>query len=148
MEKIVHAAVGKIAVLLFIFLVVFGFSGCTMEGRIVQADNKILFGTEEKRQGIFTQGDLTVDYSYQLSGGNINLAGEVSYSGRADSLNVRLLFLNDAGTVMVQKIIYSSGYRDSSSWMSDRSFQHTFIVPTGATGISFSYSSSPYRGKR
>lgn len=148
MEKIVHVSGRKTAVFYLVILMAFGFLGCTMEGRVVQIDNQILFGKEEKRQGIFTQRGLTVDYSYQLSGGNINLAGEVSFSDRVDSLNVHLLFLNDAGTVLVQKIIYSSGYRDSSSWKLDRSFQHTFIVPTGTKGISFSYSSSPYRGRR
>jgi hypothetical protein len=119
-----------------------------MVGQVTQVDNQVLFGDQDHKQGVFTQGGLTVDYSYRLSGGNMNLEGQVSFSDRADSLNVYLLFVDGAGTVLVQKIIYSSGYRDSSRQMSDRTFQHTFIVPTKAKGISFSYTAQPYRGQR
>ena len=148
MEKIMHVPVGRMAVLYLVVVMAFGLAGCTMMGKVVQIDNQILFGKEEKRQGIFTQGGLTVNYSYQLTGGNINLDGQVDFSGRVDSLNVYLLFVDGAGTVLVQKILYSSGYRDSGSWRSDRTFRKTLIVPTEAKGISFSYSAQPYRGQR
>jgi hypothetical protein len=148
MEKIVQVSVGKMAVVSLVIAMALALAGCALVGQVTQVDNQILFGNQDKKQGIFTQGGLTVDYSYRLSGGNINLEGQVSFSGRADSLNVYLLFVDGAGTVLVQKIIYSSGYRDSSRQMSDRTFQHTFIVPTKAKGVSFSYTAQPYRGQR
>ena len=144
MEKIVQVSTGKMAVVSLVIVMVLALSGCA----VTQVDNQILFGNEDQRKGVFTQGGLTVDYSYRLSGGNIDLEGQVSFSGRADSLSVYLLFVDGVGTVLVQKIIYSSGYRDSNRRMSDRTFQHTFIVPTKAKGVSFSYTSQPYRGQR
>ena len=144
MEKIVQVPAGKMAVLSLVIVMALALSGCA----VTQVDNKILFGNEDKKQGVFTKGGLTVDYRYHLSGGNMNLQGQVSFSDRVDSLNVYLLFVDGAGTVLVQKAIYSSGYRDSSRRMSDRTFQHTFIVPTKDKGISFSYTSQPYRGQR
>lgn len=148
MVKILHVSVEKMAVLYLVVLMAFGLSGCAMMGKIVQVDNQILFGNEEKKQGIFSQGGLTVDYSYRLTGGNIDLKGQVDFSARVASLNVHLLFVDGAGTVLQQKILYSSGYRGSGSWRSERIFQKTLIVPTGAKGISFSYSTQPYRGHR
>lgn len=148
MEKIVQVLGGKMAVVSLVIVMALALAGCALVGHVTQVDNHIPFGKEDKKQGVFTQRGLTVDYSYRLSEGNINLEGQVSFSGRADSLNVHLLFVDGAGTVLVQKIIYSSGYRDSNRRMSDRTFQHTFIVPTKAKGISFSYTAQPYRGKR
>lgn len=151
MEKILQVSVEKMILFFLVIVMVFGLAGCTLVSQVSQVsqvDNQVLFGNEDTKQGIFTQDGLTVDYRYRLKGGNIDLDGQVSFSGRADSLNVYLLFVDAAGTVLVQKIIYSSGYRDSGRSMSDRTFQKTFIVPTRAKGISFSYSVQPYRGHR
>jgi hypothetical protein len=148
MEKIVQVSAGKMVVVSLVIAMALALAGCALVGQVTQVDNQVLLGDQDQKQGIFTRGGLTVDYSYSLSGGNMNLEGQVSFSDRANSLNVYLLFVDGAGTVLVQKIIYSSGYRDSSRQMSDRTFQHTFIVPTKAKGISFSYTAQPYRGQR
>ncbi len=148
MAKVVRVSAGKIALVSLVILLALAFAGCAKLTRVTQVDNKILFDNQNKKEGIFTSGGLTVDYSYQLSGGNIDLKGQVSFSNRADSLNVYLLFVDSVGTVLVQKKIYSSGYRDSSRRMSDRTFQQRFIVPTKAKGVSFTYTSQPYRGQR
>ena len=78
----------------------------------------------------------------------MTIDGQVDYRRRVDSLDVRLLFLDASGTVLQQKIVYSSGYRVDSSRKSDRSFHETMVVPPGVDGLSFSYSAQPRSSRR
>ncbi len=79
MGKIVQVSAGKMAVVSLVIVMALTLAGCALVGQVTQVDNQILFGNEDKKQGIFTQGALTVDYSYRLSGGNINLEGQVEF---------------------------------------------------------------------
>ncbi|MGB3211012.1 MAG: hypothetical protein WBB19_09940 [Desulforhopalus sp.] len=140
MKNCLYLSRKKTAVLVLLVLVAFGFSGCAWRGTVVPVEDRIVFSEQEKRQGEFRAGRLAVDYRYSLAGSNMTLDGQIYYRGSVDSLDVRVLFLDTAGTILSRTIVYSSGYRLSSSWMSDRIIETTMAVPSGAAGISFSYS--------
>lgn len=148
MKILLHVSTGKNVVLYLLILISFGLLGCAGVGRVVSVENRILLGEKEISQGNFSHGGLTVEYRYRLAGGNMTLDGQVYYLGDVDSLDVRILFLDAAGTVLQQKIVYSAGYRVSRSSRTERTFQETLVVPTGATGISFSHSVQPRRSYR
>jgi hypothetical protein len=148
MKKILHASIGKTAVLSLLLLISLGLAGCAGVGRVVPADDRILFGEKGTGQGSYSRGGLTVTYSYRLTDGKIILDGQAHYIWAVESLDVRLLFLDAAGTVLQRKLVYSSGYRVARSWMTERTFQKTMVVPSGAVGISFSYFEQLRRGNR
>lgn len=147
-EKILHVLNGKSVVLHLFLLIAFGLVGCAGVGWLVPVDDRILFDEKSAGQGSFRQGGLTVAYSYRLAEGNITVGGEVDNTWAVDSIDVRLLFLDAAGTVLQKRIVYSSGYRVARAWTAERSFQQTLAVPSGTVGISFDYSSQPRRGNR
>jgi hypothetical protein len=142
-DKILHLAVGKYIVLSFIILMSLNVFGCSGVGRVVPAENRLPFSEKDTGQGNYSYGGLTVEYNYSMVGGHMTIDGQVHYRGSVDSLAVRLLFLDASGTVLQQKIVYSSGYRVSRSRMDDRTFHETLVVPAGVAGLSFSYSAQP-----
>ncbi len=141
MKTILPVSIGKTTIvgLFLLILLSGGLLGCSGIGRVVPVDDRISFGGNTTGQGRFSQGNLTVDYRYRLVGGEMNLEGQVEYSFPVDLLDLRLLFLDPAGKVVQEKLVYSTGYRLSRSWITAHAFQETLAVPTGATGISFSY---------
>ena len=142
MKNNVRMFVERTGVLSLLLLISLGFFGCSNR-HVASIDNRALVSEKKSNQGIFEDGGLTVRYNYSLNGDKMFLTGDVSYSGRVDSLDVRILFLDPAGTVLQRKIIYYSGYRVFSPWEAERKIQTNLIVPNGATGISFSYSARP-----
>ena len=83
-----------------------------------------------------------------VGGSNMILAGKASYQGGADSLDVRILFLDATGVILQQKIIYSSGYRSGNTKGSNRVFQKTLDVPPGSAAITFTYSATDRSSQR
>jgi len=148
MDKYATVATKKLVILPLLILATFGLFGCTQVGQLVPADERILFSEHETGQGTYNANGLTVDYTYKLQGRDLNLAGNAWYRGGVDSLNVYVLFIDPAGTVLQQKIAYYSGYRSSKYWYADNSFQETLAVPSGAAGFTFSYSAQPSHSKR
>lgn len=143
MKNCMRVFIEKIFILCLLAVVSFALSSCGYMGPVVSADKRVLFSEHTNSQGNFSDGDLTINYNYSLTGGKLHLAGDIAYRGSVDSLDVRLLFLDPTGSVMQQKIIYSSGYRVYTDWGVDRNFQAHLVVPPGATGISFSYIARP-----
>ena len=137
----------ELVILPLLILATFGLIGCTQVGRLVPADDRILFNDRETGQGTFNSDGLAVDYTYKLQGRDLNLEGNAWYRGGVDSLNVYVLFLDPAGTVLQQRIAYYSGYRVFRHW-TDSSFQESLAVPPGAAGFTFSYSAQPSYSKR
>ncbi len=138
----------KTLILSVLILISLGFSGCADMGRVVSLDKQILFQVKGDSRGNFTSGKLSLDYSYNLVGDNMKLSGVVNYDYSADSLTVRLLFLDGSGRIIQQKIIYYSGYRVSRSRINDRAFRTSFTVPPDALGISFDYSAQPRNSQK
>ena len=134
----------KLFILCLLSGVSLGFSGCANMAGVVAVDKRVLFNERENSQGTFTDGPLTVNYNFNLTGVKLHLAGDVCYRDRVDLLNVRILFLDSTGSAVQEKIIYSSGYRTNTDWGTERTFQKNLVVPPGAIGISFSYSTLPY----
>jgi hypothetical protein len=147
MDKFKEPSAKKTALHFVLLLVCLGLSACTYVGRTVPADNRILFSRLETGQGVFQQGVLTINYNYALIGGNVSVSGQVIYRSPVGSLDVYLLFINGTGTVVQQKLLYSSGYRVSRYWAGGY-FDKTFTVPPGATAISFNHSIQPHRGNK
>lgn len=143
MKKYIIISAQQAVTLVLLVLVYLSLFGCAGMGRLVPADNRILFAEKESSQGNYSHGGLTVEYRYRLEGKKLALEGKVNYLGGVDFLNVYLQFIDATGTVLQQEIVYYSGYRISRHWIADRSFQETLVVPPGATGISFDYSAQP-----
>lgn len=148
MGKYITISTKIVIIPVFLILVNLSLFGCAGMGRIVPADNRILFTEKVSSQGIFSHAGLTVEYSYRLEGKNLALEGEINYLGGVDSLNVYLQFIDATGAVLQQEIVYYSGYRISRHWIADRSFQATLVVPPAAVGLSFSYSAQPRSNQR
>ncbi len=148
MWNLMDVATDRKVLLLLLILLSLGLAGCSMVGEVVQADKQILLSESGKSGGEFKNGKCTVQYKYSVSGGNMNLAGSASYRGGYDSLNVRALFLDEAGAVLQVKLLYSSGYRVSRSRDDDRSFQNDLSLPPGTAGISFNCSTQERSGHR
>jgi hypothetical protein len=147
-EKILHVPLNKNTVLSLFLLIAVGLVGCAGVGRLVSADERILFDAKGSAQGSFSRNALTVVYSYRLAAGTLTVGGDIDYTWPVDSLDVYLLFLDAAGTVLQKKIVYSSGYRVARRWTTERNFQETMAVPPGTAGISFDYSAQPRRSYR
>jgi hypothetical protein len=148
MWKLMDVVTDRKVLLLLLMMLSFGFAGCSMVGKVVPADKQILLSETGNSGGEFKNGQCTVLYKYSVAGGNMNLAGSASYRGGYDSLNVRALFLDEAGAVLEVKLLYSSGYRVSRSHGADRSFQNDLPLPPGTAGISFSCSTQERSGNR
>ena len=143
---------GMLCILLLVFL---GVSGCAGVDPTIPQERWVSLTEAENNQGDFNYGPLTVKYSYSLTGSslisggsNMILAGKVSYRGGFDSLDIVLLFLDAGGTVLQQKFIYATGYRDRSEKVSNLDIQKTFAVPAGAAAITFTYSVMERTGGR
>jgi hypothetical protein len=128
------------AVLVAIHLALFG---CAPWGWLVSEDQRIFFADQARGRGIFSEGDVTVDYNVSLHGKEVTVAGKVDHRGNVDFLNLYLLLIDGAGKVLQQKIVYSTGYRVYRDGEADRAFRETLAVPSGTMGISFGYSSQP-----
>ena len=148
MKRYAIALAKELVILPLLMLASFGLIGCTHVGRLVPAEDRVLFTENQTGQGTFNTDGLTVDYTYKLQGRDLDLAGNAWYRGGFDSLNVYVLFIDSAGTVLQQRIAYYSGYRSWRHWHADNSFQETLSVPPGAAGFTFSYSAQPSYSKR
>ena len=124
--------------LVLLLLMSFGFLGCSMVGRVIQEDKRILLSDQEKGGGTFQDGGCTVEYRYSLTGDNMLIQGQVYYRRSVDSLDVRAMLLDTSGTVLDQKLVYASGYRESRSRDTVRTFKETLLMPQGSSGITFS----------
>jgi len=124
------------------------FSGCAVVGLTIPNEKGITLVYNQQVNGTFSDGSLSVDYSYSLSQNRIKLSGNANYSNRMDSLDVRVLFLDVAGTVLKQTVVYSSGYRTDEGQSRNLKFDKTIELPVGVVGISFSSSGQPRRSHR
>lgn len=121
-----------------IVLICIGFLGCSTVGRVVPAEKRMGL-SETTTQEIFKAEGMTVIYSYILKDNIMSFSCSAAVQFRVQSFDVHLLFLDEQGAVLMQKRVFSSG---------DRFSEKTLEVPPGAAGISFSYSSEPFRGNQ
>lgn len=147
MKNVTGLKSGRFSLYLFIWFFLCG-AGCSIVGRVVPVDNRIVFTGQDSGQGIFRSGDLSVNYSYKLKTRRMELKGLVQTHEGFDSLDVRIRFIDAEGAVLNQKIVYSSGYRVTGSRDAERTFQVLLDVPTDAAGISFTYSSQSRYGRQ
>lgn len=146
MKKFIKISNGKKSVLSLLIVVSLGFLGCATVGQVVPADQQIAFSETGKSGGSYKSGGCTVEYSYDLAGEKMNLRGSASYRTGVDSLDVRVLFLDGTGSVMEQKIVFSTGYRTGKG--RGGGFQEALVMPPGAAGIAFTCSAKERRGKK
>ena len=138
----------KVAILLLIFAS-FGLLACTMVGNVVPLQNRILFNEKSVNQGTYNDGELTLNYSYNLVGRHMTLDGEITSVWKFDSIDVSLLFFDTNGTVLQETIVYYSGYREENpSTSTDTTFKTILVVPRGAVGMSFSMTDTSREGKQ
>lgn len=129
--------------------------GCAGVGSNIPPERRTPLIEGENNQGNFSYGQLSLDYSYTVTGSNMIaggsnmiLAGKAAYLGGADSLDIRILFLDATGIVLQQKIIYSSGFRSGNGKGSGRVFQKTLSVPPRSAAITFTFSATDRSGHR
>ncbi|MBW1636347.1 MAG: hypothetical protein JRJ68_08745 [Deltaproteobacteria bacterium] len=137
----------KTSLSLLLILTFLNISGCAGTGSNVPPEKRVDLIQAENNQGLFKSPPFSLEYSYTLTGSsmisgssNMILAGRAFYGGGADSLDIRILFLDSAGTVLQKKMIYSSGFRSDDARGSKHVFQKTLNVPPGSASISFTYS--------
>ncbi len=124
------------------------FSGCAVVGLTIPDEKRITLVYNQQVNGNFKDDPLTVDYSYSLARNKIVMSGYANYTNRMDSLDVRVLFLDVAGIVLKQVVVYSSGYRMDVDRRSNLEFAKTIDLPVGVVGISFATSGQPRRSHR
>jgi hypothetical protein len=140
---------GRAAVLGLVMVCNLLIVGCAVVGTTVPAERRISLNQSEGGSGEYKYGKLLVNYNYSLQGSQLTLRGTIDFNWGADSLNVRVLMLDAAGTVLEQKLVYSSGYRTSEGRsMSGVPFSEKLPAPPGTAGISFSYSSKDRTSRR
>jgi hypothetical protein len=78
------------------------------------------------------------------------LDGQDTSEWMFDSVDVSLLFFDAGGSVLQEKVVYYSGYRESltPSSATDSTFRTMLVVPRGAVGISFSLTEMAREGKQ
>lgn len=130
---------------ILVSLVFFVLSGCAVMTSTVSPENRLPFDQDNTSQGVFSHGDLTVDYNAAFDGPQMTINGRIAYRRSFDSLDVSLLVIDAAGTVMQRKLIYASGFRSSTDQVHSFSFQFGQVLPPGAAGISFSYAAQERR---
>lgn len=114
----------------------------------VPIDRQIQLAEGTDIQGRYKTGEVSVVYTFNQTGDTMLLNGKISFQGRGDSLNVRVLFTDAAGLVLDRKLVYLTGYRSGGGLPNDGNFKQKLEVPPGAVGFSFSYSSQPKSGRR
>ncbi len=148
MKKSLDISTGKATILFLFIFISFGLLACTMVGKVIPVQNRILFSEKGVSQGTYTNGELTLDYNYSLVGRKLTLEGQVTSVWGADSIDVSLLFFDASGTTLQETIIYYSGYRDTSSATPDPTFKSMLIVPRGAVGMSFIMTDIAHEGRK
>ena len=126
----------------FLLLLIGGCAGTSM---VVSKDQWIPLIETGNISNNFKSNLLTLEYTYSRTENQMTISGKARISGGADSLDVRLLFLDPAGKIIKKKMIYSSGYRKGRA---NRIFDKTLTIPPTATGISFNYSSHARSSRR
>ena len=149
MKKFLDVSTGKVAVLLLLTIISFELLGCTMVGKVIPVQNRILFSDNGVNHGTYKDGELTLDYNYHQVGRKMTLDGEVTSVWEFDSIDVSLLFFDASGTVLQETIVYNSGYREETpSSSTDSTFKTVLVVPRGAVGMSFSMTDVAHEGGR
>ena len=149
MNKSLDVLTGKVVVLFLLIFISFELLGCTMVGKIIPVQNRILFSEKGVSQGTYKDGELTLDYSYHQVGRKMTLDGEVTSVWEFDSIDVSLLFFDASGTVLQETIVYNSGYREETpSSSTDSTFKTVLVVPRGAVGMSFSMTDVAHEGRQ
>jgi hypothetical protein len=146
MKKYDAVSIGKVGFLYLLILVCLGFLGCASANKIISEDKRIPLVEKGSDSGVFKDTRLTIEYSYSLAGDKITMTGNGHFSGRIDSLSIYLLFLDAAGKRIDKKLVAYSGFR-SMDMKSDHAIDKTLVVPSGATGVSFSYYSQERMGR-
>ncbi len=130
-----------------LLMVLFCLSGCSKVGSVIPVDQRMELSEAGQIDETYYFRGLTVRYSYVLQNESLQISGRTSIPGRVDSFDLRVLFLDSSGKVLQQKLLYSLGYRQGW-WKGGPFFAKTFQVPPGTTGLSFTYSFTPHRGRR
>ena len=120
--------------LVLVFLSLFG---CATVGSIVPVEKRVALSEARTIQDTFKADGWRVDYSYIIREGTMSITCRPSVRFKVEAFDVRILFIDVQGTVLEQKLVYSSGQRNT---------EKSFDLPSGTVGISFTYSSQPYRG--
>ena len=112
-------------------------SGCAiLQGRTVGEDNRLALHSESVQKGTFIQSGHAIHYSYQLRDNNLKIEGTID-GKEFRWLRVQLLLLDDSGHVRERENIFTSNYRQPSSFKMQHSFARETAVADVITGISF-----------
>lgn len=148
MKKSLAVSTGKVAALFLLIFMAFDLSGCTMVGKVLPVQNRILFNEKSANQGTYNDGELTLEYSYHQVGRKMTLDGQITSVRAFDSIDVSLLFFDASGTVLQETIVYYSGYRETPSSSTDKTFKTVLVMPRGSVGMSFKMTDMAREGKQ
>ncbi len=111
--------------------------GCAGVNRVVTPEKRIALVSGERQQGTYTQGRESLSYAYLADKRQITIEGEVYPNRSIDFMKIRLLFLNQQGSIMAGEYVYTSPYR-SHGWKQN-SFEKSVLIPENAQNISFDF---------
>lgn len=139
MHKINNIAKPSVCIYCIVIVLFFTLSGCAGLGRIVFEGNRIYLSNEQNKEGVFTDGFNSLNYSYSLDRHTMAIKGEVFASGSVSTLKVRLLLLDEKGAIVEGLNIFTSGYRNYHMSKDGNAFAQTIALPNDVTAISFDF---------
>jgi len=114
----------------------------TYNGYVVFQNNLIVQLEDGNQQGEWKTNELSIDYQYQMSPGNLEIDGTIEladgFSVGYDYISnfaVYLLFLDNRGIVVNNVLIYAG----NSGLDIPMTFERTLPLPDGVRSISFAY---------
>jgi len=122
--------------------------GTSNKGQTIEKSAQVMLVKTGPQAGQFSDGYVTVNYKYTVSGGNLQMSGVVSF-GSAISGNFLVvqtfdlgLLLGDAtGKVLLQQGVTTAVEVDVSS---SQNFNTTVILPPQAVTMAFTYNGVAY----
>lgn len=122
----------QLTLLLSLFLV----SCATLVHIPMEHRTPLLDGTDQK--STFISSPLKLTYSYQVNEGNLRITGQLTSTSSSDSADLRLVLLDESGSIIFRRLLYSSGYRsDDAREGTSTPIQVQLPLPVGASSFAF-----------
>jgi hypothetical protein len=132
---------------LFIGIMLAGIlGGCAGINQTISPERQILFSDSGSGTGDFRNGRLEISYQYEINRNTVNVAGNFSYNWKYDSLNIWAVLVDSSGQVLLQRLVFSSGFRTGRTSRTEM-FSESLELAPGAVGLSFTHSSTERRGR-
>lgn len=122
------------------------------QGKTLNPANQIVLSSQGQQSGQFSAPDLTVNYTYVLTGGNIQLTGTVQFGmtiqanySTVQTFQLGLALADAQGNVLGQQGLTTSSGNNVGDPIN---FSKTVPVPAQASSMAFTYTGQAYSSGR